>query len=111
MYEDKHAALREAALSVRGDTSRDLREQVYEAVEARTRGEDAQGRRGEAPPPLVAFLDRLGGRAAELGDPDIQALRDAGFSDDALFELTITGSVAAGLTRYALAMQALKESA
>src|SRR5581483_6697555 len=52
-----------------------------------------------APPQLAAYLDQVRSRAYTVTDVDVQALKDAGFSDDEIFEQTVSAAVAAGLHR------------
>ncbi len=53
----------------------------------------------EAPPAFVAYLDKVRRHAYEITDEDLQALKDAGYSEDAIFEQTVSVAVAAGLER------------
>jgi alkylhydroperoxidase family enzyme len=50
-----------------------------------------------APPNFAPYLDKVRRNAYEVTDEDIQALRDAGFSEDVIFEQTVSVAVAAGL--------------
>jgi alkylhydroperoxidase family enzyme len=52
-----------------------------------------------APPEFEPYLDKVRSRAYEVTDADVQALKDAGFSDDQIFEQTVSAAVAAGLHR------------
>jgi alkylhydroperoxidase family enzyme len=53
----------------------------------------------EAPPELASYLDKVRRSAYKVTDEDIQALRDAGYSEDVIFEQTVSVAVAAGLMR------------
>jgi alkylhydroperoxidase family enzyme len=53
----------------------------------------------EAPPDFAAYLDKVRTNAYEVTDGDVQALKDAGYSEDAIFEQTVSVAVAAGLMR------------
>ncbi len=52
-----------------------------------------------APPEFAAYLDKVRDEAYQVTDADVQALKDAGFSDDEIFEQTVAAAVAAGLHR------------
>jgi alkylhydroperoxidase family enzyme len=52
-----------------------------------------------APPGFAAYLDKVRNEAYKVTDADVQALKDAGFSDDEIFEQTVAAAVAAGLHR------------
>jgi alkylhydroperoxidase family enzyme len=53
----------------------------------------------EAPPEFVPYLDKVRRNAYKVTDEDIQALKDAGYSEDVIFEQTVSVAVAAGLER------------
>ena len=69
----------------------------YDALIADLR-EAAQPHR-PAPPEFAAYLDNVRNEAYKVTDADVQALKDAGFSDDEIFEQTVAAAVAAGLHR------------
>ena len=52
-----------------------------------------------APPEFAPYLDKVRNAAYEVTDADVQALKDAGFSDDEIFEQTVSAAVGAGLHR------------
>ena len=60
-----------------------------------------------APPNFAPYLDKVRRNAYEVTDEDIQALRDAGFSEDVIFEQTVSVAVAAGLERLDAGLEAL----
>ena len=45
------------------------------------------------------YLDKVRNRAYAVTDADVQALKDAGYSDDEIFEQTVSAAVGAGLHR------------
>ena len=61
--------------------------------------EDAAQPERPAPPEFAAYLDKVRLHAYRITDEDIEALTRAGYSDDAVFELTVAAAVAAGLER------------
>jgi alkylhydroperoxidase family enzyme len=56
-----------------------------------------------APAEMGAYLEKVRERAYAVVDRDIEALREAGFSEDAIFEQTVTVAIAEGLLRLDLA--------
>ena len=53
----------------------------------------------QAPPDFAPYLDKVRKNAYKVTDADIQALKDAGYSEDVIFEETVSVAVAAGLAR------------
>lgn len=86
---------RERMLSADGETSPELRR----AVEAFVTAQWGVTRPGapEVPPELVGYLKKLARGAYKLVDEDVSALREAGYSTDALYELTMVGATGAAL--------------
>jgi alkylhydroperoxidase family enzyme len=52
-----------------------------------------------APPKFAAYLEKVRNAAYTVTDADVQALKDAGYSDDEIFEQTVAAAVGAGLHR------------
>ena len=61
----------------------------------------------EAPPELAPYLDKVRRNAYRITDDDVQALKDAGYSEDVIFEQTVSVAVAAGLVRLEAALAVL----
>jgi alkylhydroperoxidase family enzyme len=61
----------------------------------------------EAPPELAPYLDKVRKNAYRVTDEDIQALKDAGYSEDVIFEQTVSVAVAAGLERLKVGLAVL----
>jgi alkylhydroperoxidase family enzyme len=61
----------------------------------------------EAPPELAPYLDKVRRNAYKVTDEDIRALRDAGYSEDVIFEQTVSVAVATGLERLEVGLEAL----
>ena len=62
----------------------------------------------EAPPDFSAYLDKLQRHAHTITDEDVQALKDAGHSEDQIFEHTVSAAVAAGLERLDAGLRTLR---
>ena len=60
-----------------------------------------------APPEFGAYLEKVRLRAFEVTDGDVNALKNAGFSEDKIFEHTVSAAVAAGLARLEAGLAAL----
>jgi alkylhydroperoxidase family enzyme len=96
---DPHAAafarVREAILETPGETKPSFRRAV------------ASGAVGE--PPLGPYLEQVARHAYRIGDDDVARLRDAGYSDDAIFELTLAAALGAAQARLDAGLRALGE--
>jgi alkylhydroperoxidase family enzyme len=60
-----------------------------------------------APPEFGDYLEKVRLHAYEVTDDDVQALKDAGFGEDQIFEHTVSTAVAAGLARLEAGLAAL----
>jgi alkylhydroperoxidase family enzyme len=56
---------------------------------------------------MGAYLEKVRDRAYAVVDRDIETLREAGFSEDAIFEHTVVVAIAEGLRRLDLADQVI----
>jgi alkylhydroperoxidase family enzyme len=61
-----------------------------------------------APGAMQAYLDKVSRHAYRVTDDDVEALKAAGFSDDEIFEHTVSAAVAAGLARLDAGLGALR---
>jgi alkylhydroperoxidase family enzyme len=61
----------------------------------------------QAPPDFAPYLGKVRRNAYEVTDEDIQALKDAGYSEDVIFEQTVSVAVAAGLERLEAGLKVL----
>jgi alkylhydroperoxidase family enzyme len=52
-----------------------------------------------APPEMAPYLEKVRERAYSVVDRDIEALTEAGFSEDEIFEQTVAVAIAEGLRR------------
>ena len=98
------ARLREAVLDGPGETPAALRQ----AMAARS-GELAMGRAETAvPDELAPYLDKVALHAYKVVDRDVENLRDAGYSENGLFELTVAAAVGSALERLEAGLQAIQ---
>lgn len=85
---------------------------LRQAVEARAAS--FGGRAGplpDVPAALAPFVDRVAQRAYDVTDGDVQALRRAGYAEQAIFEITASAALGAGLARLERGLAALRGSA
>jgi alkylhydroperoxidase family enzyme len=61
----------------------------------------------EAPAAFAGYLDKVRRHAYRTTDEDIRALKEAGYSEDEIFEQTVSAAVAAGLERLDAGLKAL----
>ncbi len=52
-----------------------------------------------APSEMSAYLEKVRDRAYAVTDRDVEALKEAGFSEDEIFEQTVTVAIVEGLRR------------
>ena len=84
----------ERMLTTEGATSPDLRRSIAGFV----REQWGEPNRGDPPPEeLHGFLRKLARYAYRITDEDVEALREEGYDDDALYEITVVGSFSAAL--------------
>jgi alkylhydroperoxidase family enzyme len=69
----------------------------YDSLVERLR--DAARPDRQAPPAFAPYLDKVRRSAYKVTDEDVQALADSGYSEDVIFEQTVSVAVAAGLER------------
>jgi len=89
----------EAILTTPGDADLELRR----AVEAY-----AAGRSTAIPDDLRPYLEKVVRNAYKVTDADVDGLREAGYSDDAIFELTLAAALGAAQARLDAGLQAMR---
>jgi alkylhydroperoxidase family enzyme len=77
----------------------------YDSLVERLR--DAARPDRQAPPDFAPYLDKVRRSAYKVTDEDIQALEDSGYSEDVIFEQTVSVAVAAGLERLEAGLRVL----
>ena len=78
----------------------------FDPLVARLREAANPGR--EAPADFAAYLEKVRHRAYTVTDEDVAALKDAGYSEDEIFEQTVSVAVAAGLERLDAGLKVLR---
>jgi alkylhydroperoxidase family enzyme len=106
----RHAAyvqrMVDAVLSGPGDTDPALRRAIV--ASAAKLGGRLGSEEGEIPAELTAYVTKVALHAYKTLDADIEALRNAGYSEDAIFELTLSVAIGAGQARLDRGLAALK---
>ena len=62
----------------------------------------------EAPHDFHAYLEKVRRHAYSITDQDVQELKDAGYSEDEIFEYTVSAAVAAGIERLTAGLGTLR---
>ena len=63
----------------------------------------------EIPASLQAYLEKVVRHAYKVTDEDIQSLLQAGYSEEAIFEITVSAALGAGMGRLERGLAALQE--
>ncbi|HEX6107905.1 MAG TPA: hypothetical protein VFZ02_00735 [Ktedonobacteraceae bacterium] len=108
--EESHAVyaqhLIEAVLTSHGDTELSVR-QAVEALSAQPGGRPSS-QTDAIPPELISYVKKVALHAYKTTDEDIESLRKAGYSEDAIFEITVSAALGAGMARLERGLAALK---
>ena len=88
----------QAILETPGDADRELRR----AVEAYAAGHET-----ELPDDLRPYVEKVTRNAYKVVDADVDRLREAGYSEDAIFELTLAAALGAARTRLDAGLRAM----
>jgi hypothetical protein len=64
---------------------------------------------GDIPENLKSYVNKVATCAYKITDEDFDKLRKAGYSDDQIYEITISAAFAAGLVRLETGMRALEK--
>ncbi len=62
----------------------------------------------EVPPELVTYVDKVARHAYWVIDSDIEEILGAGYSEDVVFEITLSAALGAGMGRLERGLSALK---
>jgi alkylhydroperoxidase family enzyme len=111
MAEDSHAAyaqrLVEAVLTGEGEVDPSVRRSV-EALAAQLGGRSSM-QADTIPPELISYVKKIALHAYRTTDEDIEALSKAGYTEDAIFEITLSAALGAGMARLERGLAALKD--
>ncbi len=99
-------SLIEAVLNSSGETTPALR-CASEVRSAQLSGR-ISSQANQVPPEIEGYLSKVALHAYKITDQDLEALRAAGYHEDAIFELTLSAALGAGLARLECGLAALK---
>ena len=109
----RHAAkiqsLLDRVFNSRGDSDPELRRAVEHQTAIHAGRLPEGGPR--LPQELRNYVDKVSRQAFKVTEADIEALRNAGYSEDAIFELTLCAALGAGIARLDRATAAMKGAA
>ncbi len=97
--------LRTAVFESRGVTDRSLRRAVQAAAAPGSHRLEAVD--SSIPAALRAYINKVGRCAYKVTDRDIESLKAHGYSEEAIFELTVSAAVGAGFGRLQRGLAAL----
>ena len=106
-YRELVERLRSAVLNGEGETDPRLRQAVA-ARSARLGGQPDGPAGDEVPAALRELVDKTALHAYRITDEEVAALRGAGYSEDAIFEIAISAAVGGGLARLERGLAALE---
>ncbi len=89
----------QAILGTPGDADLELRRAVSVV---------AGGGAAELPDDLRPYVEKVARNAYKVTDEDVEALRTAGYSDDAIFELTLAAALGAARMRLDAGLDAMR---
>lgn len=98
--------LRGAVLRGRGVTEPGVRQAA--AARAAAIGGHQLGEGGALPDGLAAYVETVARHAYRVTDEQVAALLAAGYSEDAVFEVTVSAALGAGLARLERGLAALE---
>ena len=99
--------LAHAVLNSPGDTDTTIR-QAVEDYSTRV-GVSPTSTAGDVPGELTGYVKKVALHAYKTTDEDTAALQRAGYSEDAVFEITLSAALGAGMARLGSGLAALKE--
>ncbi len=93
-HAEKFTALRDRVLNGPGVADRSIRAAAF----------DATG----VPDDLASYVGKVVEHAYKVTDADIERLKTAGYSEDAIFEITVAAALGAGVRRYEAGVKAMQ---
>ncbi|HSO50204.1 MAG TPA: hypothetical protein VLS86_06620 [Acidimicrobiia bacterium] len=100
--------VRVAVLVGPGVTQRSLRQAVEERAAALSGRIRASGETGTIPADLSEFVDRVATEAWWVTDEDVAALLEAGYTEDEVFEVSVSAAMGAACGRLERGLAALR---
>lgn len=107
-HDELFQRLRESVLESPGTTHPELRRALESRV-ARASGRRGREHQPDAIPEVLrTYVDKLARHAYQITEDDLAALQRAGYSEDAIFELSIAAAIGAGAGRLERGLAALR---
>ena len=86
-------------LGAPGETDTSLRQSVFDRARLGS---------GEVPENLKALVEKIADRPWSVSDEDITRLREAGYSEDYIYELVLAAAAGAGVRRFEAGLRAIE---
>lgn len=97
----------DSVLTTAGETDPALRRTI-EARSASLGGRPGEVAAEEIPEALRSYVDKVAQHAYKITDGDLDDLQRAGYSEDAIFEITLSAALGAGMSRLERGLAALR---
>jgi hypothetical protein len=88
-------------LGAPGKTDTSLRQAVFDRVHIGA---------GEVPEDLKALVEKIADRPWSVSDEDLTHLREAGYSEDHIYELVLAAAAGAGVRRFEAGLRAIERA-
>ncbi len=105
-YQAQYQQLLHGVLDSSGDTDSTLRHAITKQVAQLSEGTSYE--ENLVPANLRKYITKVALHAYKTTDEDIQALKEAGYSEDAIFEITLSIALGAGMLRLEQGLSALQ---
>ena len=102
---EKIKILTESVFNGPGQSDSELRLMVGKRVA--THSNESTNDASRLPHEIKSYVDKIALHAYKVTDADIDALLEAGYSEDVIFELTLSAALSAGMIRLKSGMSAL----
>jgi alkylhydroperoxidase family enzyme len=106
-YPRRVQKLVESVLHGRGHTSPALRQNI-EAITAKEHG--AERSNASIPSDLLPYIQKVSRHAYKVTDGDMEALRQAGYTEDQILEITLSAAMGPGLARLEKGLSLLEQA-
>ena len=93
-HAEKFAALRDRVLNGPGVVDQSIRAAAFQGT--------------GVPDDLASYVDKVVKHAYKVTDSDIERLKAAGYSEDAIFDITVAAAVGVGIRRYEAGVKAMQ---
>lgn len=106
-YSQDMQRISDGILKSSGNTSSKLRQAIQERASAIS--SHINDDKKDIPSELIPYINKIALHAYKVTDEDIVALQEQGYSEDALFEITLSAALGTGLARLHYGLAALEE--